>query len=49
MNQTQLKSDIEAIKCDDIYGSLESQVKAVKTWEKIFKIYDREKENMNKK
>ena len=34
---------MKSINVNDIYGSLENQVKAVKLWEKIFKIYDSEK------
>ena len=32
-------SESTKIQCEDIYGPLESQITAVKVWEKIFKIY----------
>jgi hypothetical protein len=41
---TQLVTDIVTIQCQDIFGNLEQQVKAVKNFEKIFKIYDKENE-----
>ena len=41
---TQLVTDIVTIQCQDIFGNLEQQVKAVKIFEKIFKIYDKENE-----
>ena len=40
-----LVQHLESIKVNDIYGDLDSQIKAVKVWAKIFRIY----ENMNKK
>ena len=39
-----LSSKINSIKIDDIFGNLESQVKAVKIWDRIFKIYESENE-----
>ena len=41
---TQLVTDINTIQCQDIFGNLEQQVKAVKIFEKIFKIYNKENE-----
>ena len=37
--QPQLEKEIKSIKCEDIYSELSKQVKAVKIWNKIFKIY----------
>ena len=41
----QLSGELQIIKCKDIYGNLSDQVRSVKTWEKIFKIYDKKREN----
>ena len=41
---TQLVTDINTIQCQDIFGNLGQQVKAVKNFEKIFKIYNKENE-----
>ena len=43
-NNPQLR-DIHTIKCEDIFGCLDDQVKAVKIWAKIFKIYESQKES----
>ena len=43
-NQPQLSGELQITKCEDIYGNLSDQVRSVKTWEKIFKIYDKKKE-----
>ena len=36
--------DIEKIKSEDIFGSLKEQVTAVKIWDKIFKLYEKQKD-----
>jgi hypothetical protein len=40
----QLVPDIKFIRCEDIFGSLENQVRAVKVWVKIFNIHSQENE-----
>jgi hypothetical protein len=37
-----VSADIGTIKAEDIFGALEQQIKAVKIWMKIFKIYNQE-------
>ena len=43
-NQTQLGSELKSIKYEDIYGKLSDQIRAVKVWDKVFKIYEKKKE-----
>ena len=40
MTDIQLSQGIKEIKYEDIFGNLNEQIRAVKTWSKIFKIYE---------
>ena len=42
-SQPQLVSELKSIKCEDIFGQLSEQIKSVKVWDKIFKIYAKQK------
>ena len=46
-NIPQLSQDLNTIKYEDIFGNLSSQVKAIKVWTKIFKIYEAETTDKN--
>ena len=43
-SQPHLTTELKSIKCEDIFGKLTDQIKSVKVWDKIFKIYAKKKE-----
>ena len=44
-SQPQLCDELQSIKYEGIYGKLSDQIQAVKVWSKVFKIYEKKKEN----
>ena len=46
-NVPQLGQELHTIKYEDIFGNLSSQIKAIKVWTKIFKIYEAETSTKN--
>ena len=40
----ELGSEMQSIKYEDIYGKLSDQIRAVKVWDKVFKIYEKKKD-----
>ena len=38
-----LSEDIKKVEYQDIFGSIEEQIKAAKVWTKVFKIYEKQK------
>ena len=47
IGQPKLGDRLKSIKCEDIYGQLDKQIKAVQVWEQVFKIYSKQKEQLN--
>ena len=45
-SQPKLTTELKSIKCEDIFGKLAEQIKSVKVWDKIFKIYAKQKERL---
>ena len=43
-SQHLLGSELKLIKYEDIYGKLSDQIRAVKVWDKVFKIYEKKKD-----
>ena len=43
-SQPQLGSELKTIKYEDIYGKLSDQIRAVKVWNQVFKIYEKKKD-----
>ena len=41
----ELKEEMDRIRYEDIFGELKKQIRAVRVWIRVFKIYDNEKEN----
>jgi hypothetical protein len=44
--QPQLVNELQSIKYEDMYGNLSLQIKSVKVWDKVFGIYEKQKENL---
>ena len=47
VGQPKLADQLKSIKCEDIFGQLSEQIKAVQVWGKVFKIYTKQKEQPN--
>ena len=47
VGQHKLADQLKSIKCEDIFGQLSEQIKAVQVWGKVFKIYTKQKEQPN--
>ena len=47
VGQPKLADQLKSIKCEDIFGQLSEQIKAVQVWEKVFYIYTKQKEQPN--